>query len=379
MQPGLKSGAEPSSTSTATVTSIDGLQLTISSNASELAVGRHLNVSLSIVNTLSTVNIVKPSNDWLMHGVPVALWPPCYFGLPAQVAVLQGNYNAQDLLAATNVTFNYMCMEAVSVDHVVFQPNSDQVNLTGLYDVDQSNQTLGPFHMSLSFTTGGYWNLQNLSSELNIPILGEGYPKDNPVYTPFVPGVYTVAVADEWGQVAIRHVTVGSATNQVANSSETCTPAITLTQTSANTTQTQVITLCHTQVTYTAPNTPTATCVQTLSAPLYLIVKNDTGAPIPNPPLTIQAQLLKGFAYNSSTGRCDAVFSTHFWMNTTGSDGKIELGMTGDRFNITTTYFGKTYQLAVDAEGAESAECVTLNLPSGSVNTIFASMFDYQC
>jgi len=106
---------------------------------------------------------------------------------------------------------------------------------------------------------------------------------------------------------------------------------------------------------------------------------NDSGAPIPNQPLTIQAQLIKGFTFNSTTGRCDPVFSTHLWMNRTGTDGKIELGMTGDRFNITTSYLGKIYQVAADAEGAESAECVTLSLPSGAVNTTFSGMFDCQC
>ena len=125
--------------------------------------------------------------------------------------------------------------------------------------------------------------------------------------------------------------------------------------------------------------TTSATCIQTLSAPLYLIVKNDSGSPIPNQPLTIQAHLLEGFAYNSTTNQCGAVLSTHLWMNETGADGKIELGMTGDVFNITTAYLGKTYQVNADAEGAESAECVTLSLPSGAVTTTFAGTFKYQC
>ena len=122
-----------------------------------------------------------------------------------------------------------------------------------------------------------------------------------------------------------------------------------------------------------------ATCVQTLSAPLYLIVKDDNGSPIPNQPLTIQAHLLEGLAYNATTNECEAIRSTHFWMNETGSDGKIELGMTGDVFNITTNYIGRTYQVNTDAEGAESAECVTLSLPSGAVNMTYAGQFRYQC
>jgi len=128
-----------------------------------------------------------------------------------------------------------------------------------------------------------------------------------------------------------------------------------------------------------AQTTTTVTCVQTLLAPLYLIIKNDSGAPIPDQPLTIQAHLLVGFTYNWATGRCDSILSTHLWMNETGSDGKIELGMTGDVFNITTIYLGRTYQVNADAEGAESAECVTLSLPSGAVNMTYAGQFQYQC
>ena len=204
---GPKSGTDLGPTSAIAARS-DGLQLTVTSNATEITVGQTLNVSLSIVNTLSRVNAVEPSNDWLIHGVPVALWPPCYFGLPAEAAVLQGSYDLQGIGSAANVTFSYMCMEGVNVDHVTFQPNSDQVTLTGLYDVTDENESLGPFHLSLSFTTGGYWNLQNLSTELNIPILGEQYPPRPPAYVPFTPGEYTVAIADEWGQVALLHFTV---------------------------------------------------------------------------------------------------------------------------------------------------------------------------
>jgi hypothetical protein len=179
-------------------------------------------VTLSVDNSLGIVNSVKPSNDWLMHGVPVALWPPCYFGLPAQAAVLRGNFSTQDISSAANVSFNYVCMESVGVDHVIFQPNSDQVNLTGLYDVTEENQTLGPFNLSLSFTTRGSWDLQNLSQQLNIPILGEPYPPNPPASVPFAPGVYTVAVADEWGQVALIHVTVVPNSEAVTVNGLTC-------------------------------------------------------------------------------------------------------------------------------------------------------------
>jgi len=125
--------------------------------------------------------------------------------------------------------------------------------------------------------------------------------------------------------------------------------------------------------------TTSVTCLLTVNAPLYLIVKNDSGIPIPNQPLSIQAHLLEGFAYNSTTGECDAIHSTHVWSNLTGTDGKIELGFTDDTFNITTNYLGKAYQVNAVAGGAESAECLTLNLPSGIVKTTFSAPFSYQC
>ena len=40
-------------------------------------------------------------------------------------------------------------------------------------------------------------------------VIGPGQnPPEPPKATPFTPGVYTVAVCDEWGSEAILHVTV---------------------------------------------------------------------------------------------------------------------------------------------------------------------------
>ncbi|MDG7012331.1 MAG: hypothetical protein JRN11_07270 [Nitrososphaerota archaeon] len=188
-------------------------------NATTISPGEKLNITVSILNSLPQENTVRPANDWLFKGVPVALWPPCYFGLPAQMVILKGNYTLQDLRAVAETSYGYVCMEGVSVDHVIFQPNSDEVRLTGLYDVTGTNQTLGPFNMSLSFATGGYWDIQNLSRMLNHPILGDGgNPKVPPPYIPFAPGVYTIAVADEWGQAAVLHVTVAGNPSQCCSS-----------------------------------------------------------------------------------------------------------------------------------------------------------------
>jgi len=61
--------------------------------------------------------------------------------------------------------------------------------------------------MWLNFTTNGYWDLAN-QSQLNPPVLGMQIPPRPPIPTPFVPGAYTLAVSDEWGQAAVLHFTV---------------------------------------------------------------------------------------------------------------------------------------------------------------------------
>jgi len=215
--PGL--GSEPSSTPAATVTSTDGLQLEATVNASQLEQGQALQISLSLTNTRPTVETVSTANQWPFEGIPVALWPACYYVLPVQVAVLKGNFTEDQLRSVATYTSNYQCMEGGTIKEVLFQPTSDQVRIAGNICIANCNyETLGPYRLEFNFTTTGYWDLQALSSELNPPILGALTPGSLPSL-PFAPGVYTIGVADEWGQAAVLHVTVGSPS---ASTSETC-------------------------------------------------------------------------------------------------------------------------------------------------------------
>jgi hypothetical protein len=179
-----------------------------------------LQINVSLFNTLPKVNSVPTSNDWPFQGVPVALWPPCFYAYDAgnavryypttvaQAVVLMGNYTLAGLSTAANVQFYLSCMEDWTVDHAIFQPSSSQANLTAIYGISQTNDTLGPFQLSTSFTTNGYWDLLNNSRQMNPPIINNQDPPLPPTATPFVPGVYTVAVADEWGQAVILHFVV---------------------------------------------------------------------------------------------------------------------------------------------------------------------------
>jgi hypothetical protein len=188
--------------------SSQALQLRLSDNASSLVVGQALHVNISLFNTLPTVNDVHTSDDWPFQGVYVALWPGCVGPPPAFAVVLVGNYTMQSLPAVADATFGigYVCSAGVRVDHIIFQPGSSEAKLRGIYS-QGGNQTLGPFELSANFTTTGYWELANNSQILNSPVIGAN-PPSPPIATPFVPGVYTVAVADEWGEATILHFTV---------------------------------------------------------------------------------------------------------------------------------------------------------------------------
>ncbi len=196
--------------STPAVPSVNGIELAASISATRILVGQNISVTMSISNALPAVNNVSTSNDWQFQGVRVALWGGCNIEYPIEVAILRGNYTVQGVQSVANTTLQYVCFGEVNINRVIFQPNSDQANLTGIGPAPRVNQTLGPYSQTLSFSAGGSWNLTGLAQQqaISIPIMGSS--SDPVQFTPFVPGVYTVAVEDEWGQVLILHFSVGS-------------------------------------------------------------------------------------------------------------------------------------------------------------------------
>jgi hypothetical protein len=188
---------------TSSTTSQLGLQLRESINSSSISAGQNLSVSLSLSNALPTVNAVPTSNTWPFQGVAVDLWGACVTEYPVEVVVISGNYTAQEVSSFANSTFAYTCAGSVQVSRVIFQPNSNEAKVTGTGPAPGLNQTLGPFRLAFNFTTSGYWDLQSLSKQQNLPLLGPGGTPPTPIS--FVPGTYTVAVADEWAQMQILH------------------------------------------------------------------------------------------------------------------------------------------------------------------------------
>lgn len=209
---------------TQSTVALDGLRLSGSINATRIKAGESLQIDISLFNTLPTTNSITTSDDWLFRGVPVALWPACYFSnsnltAPAQAVILAGDYNLTELRTAASVGFSIMCHESTNIDHVVFQPTSSEANLTGTGFFPTSG-TDGPYQLSIRYTTTGYWDMSNGSRQPqgNTLIIGGSPPSPAcgdcapavPATIPFVAGEYTVAIADEWGQAVVLHFDVAT-------------------------------------------------------------------------------------------------------------------------------------------------------------------------
>jgi hypothetical protein len=198
----------------------NGLLLSLSMNATRISVRQDLQVNVSLFNTLSKVNSIASANDWPFNGILVGMWDPCYstnfssLTTPVQAVVLKGDYTAANISSVADINFSgYDCYGAsMDINQTVFKPNSSYANVTGIaYSLSEENVTLGPYRLSVNFTTSGYWDLLNNSRQIGHPIIGCCQePPLPPIATVFAPGAYTVAVADEWGQEAILHVVVTS-------------------------------------------------------------------------------------------------------------------------------------------------------------------------
>jgi hypothetical protein len=205
----------------------DGLRLSTSTNATGITVGQSLNVSISLFNTLGTSNTPNtfgPAGDnWTFYGVPVATWPECSlaphqvrqgFEFPIEVLVLEGDYTSQQLTSLANTSLPaFPCTPGeVVIPIYTFEPESDLVNITYYADGGVGlGSSQGVFPSTSNFTLGGYWNFTSLEEQAKGSYISEPALCQLckvPSSSPFVPGVYTIGVSDEWGEVNVIHFQV---------------------------------------------------------------------------------------------------------------------------------------------------------------------------
>jgi hypothetical protein len=191
---------EGSSQTRAFVLSPNGLNFTISTNGTSLSPDQSIEITASIFNTLPKPNnITANMKGYQFLGYHLFPDPAGYWMSPYLFVVLNGSYTAQGLdgLGGRGWAENAFSMESSTPSSYLFGPSSESAAIaTYLCSASCQNTTVGPYHSSASVVVRGYWT---------IPMRTDSYPSPP---KPFTPGVYTLAVEDEWGAVLVLHFTV---------------------------------------------------------------------------------------------------------------------------------------------------------------------------
>ena len=179
--------------SSASSSSANGLKLSVSVDATP-NVQHQISITLDETNTLSEINNVPVSDNWLYKGLGVA---PCNFTSPYGIAVFSGDYNSSNLSTGTPLTLYdphvaRLCPTNYPVISYSFQPSLDWAQVIE----NPANPLNNSQQMQYELTINGYWPDDSFSS--------------NSQLTNFAPGVYTVVGGDEWGNLIVLHFTVAN-------------------------------------------------------------------------------------------------------------------------------------------------------------------------
>jgi hypothetical protein len=151
-------------------------------NGTSLGRGQDIRVTVAVQNNLFVANQVSLSGDWRIQNLTMG---PCsyYSYSPFGIAVYQGRYTADNISSGKQMEIYapgfYSCGIAIATDSFRLGPLQ---KVSGYVDL-------------AGFWTEG-WTVQPSGG------VSEG------VLNPFLPGVYTVAVGDEWGQLQLLYFEV---------------------------------------------------------------------------------------------------------------------------------------------------------------------------
>lgn len=179
-----------------TANSTLGLELDLSVNSTTIQSGQAINVSVSITNTLQSLNNVSANLFWALPSL--ANFSSSPFPCPQWYSflVFSGYYTVSDISKASDPLYLFPPGVEISCpfrtfSQFIFHPLSSQFNTSTTnppdFDlVDNSNQT---------FSITGYYTT------------AQGYVTSNGILPPppFPQGVYTIVAGDEWGQLVLLH------------------------------------------------------------------------------------------------------------------------------------------------------------------------------
>ena len=162
--------------------STTGLILNLSLNASSIRVGHEIAFTASLFNPRTTAYNISSASNWAL---PYLVIGPCGpTDSPIAFAVVQGFYTPLNISYA-RVQYGIGCSTLMGgIRFYLFQPVSNVVSVFG----SCSPNPCFTKPMVSSRSLNGYWSGNQ--------------------YLSFTPGVYTVVVADEWGDFQVAHFTV---------------------------------------------------------------------------------------------------------------------------------------------------------------------------
>lgn len=158
------------------------LALAMSLNSTEIRPGQSMGMDISLANTSPNTVVLDLQHNW-----PLRKWSmgPCVFHLPFGMALLQGDYTAQNMTEGQRLTLYprgvYMC-RTIGITDFVFEPSGTSAT------IETYNSTNYHVTMQYHISFNGYYEGQK--------------------FQPFVPGEYTVVGDTMWGHLQIRHFTV---------------------------------------------------------------------------------------------------------------------------------------------------------------------------
>jgi hypothetical protein len=187
----------------------------VSTNGTTIKVRQELAISATLYNPLGQNYNISTNNLWPFNGLLMfsQTWPYCYFYSPIELLVLKGNFSVSGVISTAesigpNTTSGMFCFEHADYRSFRFEPSSDLVYVAGLFSIlgNAPTSVVGPQNASITVSTNGYWENDTYLSYPSS--FSSGNYSFLEAQHPFVEGVYTIAVGDEWGQLVVIHVTV---------------------------------------------------------------------------------------------------------------------------------------------------------------------------
>jgi hypothetical protein len=198
------------STSTTTTTSLipppAGIILVASVNHTRLITGEKVAITAILFNTSDQKNNISVSYNFPFYGLGMwnENWPACW-GSPFELIVLKGNFSSAALRAmGPGGVPGVTCYGGKGFTHFVFDPDGEYLNQYAGTDLLSYS---GPVTASVTVTTNGYWDNGSRPTYPSSYCTTSGCGFLAAAHS-FMLGVYTVAVADEWGQIDVVHIAV---------------------------------------------------------------------------------------------------------------------------------------------------------------------------